>query len=132
MSESDSRKVAILLDQGMPAGAAQLFRDLGYECSHVSELGMQRSEDEDILAFAGDRGWTVVTLDADFHALLAVRGLSRPSVVRLRREGCRAEAAVAILTPVLERYRIEIAQGAMISVKEHRVTCHRLPIGREE
>jgi hypothetical protein len=53
----------------MPAGAAQLFRDLGYECRHVSELGMQRSEDEDILALARDHGWTVVTLDTDFHAM---------------------------------------------------------------
>ena len=78
MSESDATPTAILLDQGMPAGAAQLFRNLGYECSHGSELGMQKSEDEDILFFAWHHGWTVVTLDGDFHALLAVRGLSSP------------------------------------------------------
>jgi predicted nuclease of predicted toxin-antitoxin system len=90
---------------------------------------MQKAEDEEILSFAGDQGYVVITLDADFHALIAVGGLETPSVVR--REGCRAEAAVGILEPVLERYRTDLENGALISVKEHRVTCHKLPVGRD-
>ncbi len=113
----------------MPADAAQLFRRLGYECWHVSEFGMQRAEDEDILLFARDKGCVVITLDADFHALVAVRGLSAPSVVRLRREGCKAETAVGILAPVLARYQADLMSGALISVKENRVTRHLLPVG---
>jgi predicted nuclease of predicted toxin-antitoxin system len=109
-----------------------LFRQLGYDCRHVSELGMQKARDEDILSFAQDRGYTVITLDADFHALVAVRGLIGPSVVRLRREGCRAEAVVGILAPVLGRHRMDLEKGALISVKGHRVTCHRLPVGGDE
>jgi predicted nuclease of predicted toxin-antitoxin system len=106
------------------------FAKLGYQCWHASELGMQRAEDEDILAFARDRGCVVITLDADFHALVAVGGLRSPSVIRLRREGCRAEAAVAILGPVLERYHEDLKLGALISIKEHRVTRHLLPVSR--
>ena len=90
---------------------------------------MQRAEDEDILTVARDLGYVLITLDADFHALVAVRGLSKPSVVRLRREGCRAAAAVAILGPVLERYEKDLQLGVLVSVKEHRVTRHRLPVG---
>ena len=90
---------------------------------------MQRAEDEEILAWAVERGCVLLTLDADFHALVAVRSLRKPSVVRLRREGCRAEAVVAILGPVLERYAQDLADGVLISVKEHRVTSHRLPVG---
>jgi predicted nuclease of predicted toxin-antitoxin system len=128
VSGSGGPSLKLLLDQGLPAEAASLFRELGYECSHVSESGMQRAKDEEILNFARDNGSVVVTLDADFHALIAVGGLSTPSVVRLRREGCRAEMAVGILSPVLERYRVDLTRGALISVKEHRVTCHRLPV----
>ncbi len=65
---------------GNAVDAAQLFRRLGYECLHVSELGMQRAEDEEILAFARDQGCVVITLDADFHTFVAVWGLSAPSV----------------------------------------------------
>jgi predicted nuclease of predicted toxin-antitoxin system len=90
---------------------------------------MKQADDEEILAFARENGWVIVTLDADFHAVLAVRGLSSPSVVRLRREGCRAETAFEILVPVLARFRLELAKGAKISIKDHRVTCHKLPVG---
>jgi predicted nuclease of predicted toxin-antitoxin system len=131
MSRGGAAVLKLILDQGVPADAAHLFRQLGYECWHVSELAMQRAADEEILAMAHERGCAVITLDADFHALVAVRGLAGPSVVRLRREGCRAETLVNILHPVLSRYRLDLNNGALISVKERRVTCHRLPVGSQ-
>ena len=132
MIGSGPPSVRLLLDQGIPAEAALLFRESGCDCQHIPELGMHKAEDEEILAFAQDHGCVVVTLDADFHALVAVRGLSSPSVVRLRREGCRAEAVFEILGPVLRRNQADLENGALISVKEHRVTCHRLPVGKEQ
>lgn len=74
MTESGFHPHLLLLDQGMPADAARLFRELGYQCLHVSELGLQRAEDEEILAFAGTRGCVVITLDADFHTLVRCSG----------------------------------------------------------
>lgn len=94
MSRSDLPAIKLLLDQGIPADAALTSRQLGYECRHVSELAMQKAEDEEILSLAREQGSVVITLDADFHALIAVRGLTTPSVVRLRRQGCRAETVV--------------------------------------
>lgn len=119
----------LLLDQGVPAEAAVLFRQHGFECWHVSEFGMQKAEDEAILSFAAEKACVVITLDADFHALVAVRGLQGPSVVRLRREGCRAEAVVAALEGVLIAHSADLISGCLISVKERRTTCHRLPVG---
>jgi predicted nuclease of predicted toxin-antitoxin system len=94
VNNPEAVSLKLLLDQGLPADAVSLLRELGYECWHVSEFGMQRAADEDILSFARERGCVVVTLDADFHALVAVRGLLGPSVIRIRREGCRAQADV--------------------------------------
>jgi predicted nuclease of predicted toxin-antitoxin system len=56
----------LLLDQDIPVDSAPLLRALGHECWHVSELGMQRAEDEDILALAVERSATVITLDPIF------------------------------------------------------------------
>lgn len=122
----------LLLDQGIPVDSAPLFRGLGYECWHVSELGMQRADDEDILALAIERGAILITLDSDFHALVAIRAMTAPSVIRLRREGCRAEAVVGVLREVLARYHSQIAEGCLISVTKHRSAVHRLPVEREE
>ena len=86
MIRSDLAVLKLLLDQGMPADAAPMFHKLGYECRHVSEIGLQKAEDEEILSCARDEGCVVITLDADFHALVAVRGfkctLGRPASAR--------------------------------------------------
>ena len=57
----------LLLDQGLPAGAAAIFRTLGYECAHVSELGMHKATDEVIANMAATEGFLIITLDADFR-----------------------------------------------------------------
>jgi predicted nuclease of predicted toxin-antitoxin system len=62
---------------------------LEFAGANLADEGMQRASDEEILAIAADQGRVVITLDSDFHALLAVRGPRGPSVIRLRREGCR-------------------------------------------
>ncbi len=54
---------------------------------HAGELGLAAASDEQLLARAHSDGCIVVTLDADFHALLALAGTRDPSVVRLRPKG---------------------------------------------
>ena len=118
----------LLLDQGLPADAALMFRSLGFACVHVSERGMHKATDEAIAYLAASEGFVVITLDADFHALVAVRGLCFPSIIRLRREGCRAEDVVSILQPVLFRYEAQLRMGCLISVKDRQTRIRRLPI----
>jgi predicted nuclease of predicted toxin-antitoxin system len=72
--------IKMLLDQGLPRTAASLLRERGWDVQHVSERGMSRAEDSAIIALARLEQRMVVTLDADFHALLAVSGATGPSV----------------------------------------------------
>ena len=122
----------LLLDQGLPRSALAALRASAHDVVHTADIALAKASDAEILEAARLDGRVIVTLDADFHALVAVRGLNSPSVIRLRREGCRAETAAGILNPVLERYRVDLEKGALISVKEHRITCHRLPVGRSQ
>ncbi|WP_147431122.1 DUF5615 family PIN-like protein [Thiocapsa rosea] len=62
----------LLLDQGLPRSTVQHLREHGMIVDHVAEIGLDRAPDEDIIAFARSRGQLIVTLDADFHALLVV------------------------------------------------------------
>ena len=122
----------LLLDQGLPADAAGLLREAGYECLHVSEIHLQRAADEAILGRAGADGSVIVTLDADFHTLVAVQGLRSPSVIRLRKEGCRAEEAAVIVADTVRRCFEPLRARCLISVKDRRTSIHRLPIGAGE
>jgi predicted nuclease of predicted toxin-antitoxin system len=81
-----------------------------------------------ILAHAVDHDFVVVTLDADFHTLLALRGASRPSVIRIRIEGLKGPRLVLILRQIMQRFSAELAAGAVISVGPRNARCHLLPL----
>jgi predicted nuclease of predicted toxin-antitoxin system len=93
---------------------------------------MWDAADAEILAFALGKHATVVTLDADFHTILAVSGASQPSVIRFRVQGLRARETVRLVQEVLAAFADELARGALITVKARKTTCHRLPVGGSE
>ena len=116
----------LLLDQGLPRDAAQQLRVSDVRCTHVGELGMSAAADIEILEWARLHGSAVVTLDADFHAILAVRGATKTSVIRLRMQGLNGTAVARLLLQILAEYRAELGVGCMITVKPRKTTCHLL------
>lgn len=64
----------ILLDEGLPRRAVALLIERRFDALHVTETGLTATADEEILAWARAQGRIVVTLDADFHTILATTG----------------------------------------------------------
>ena len=124
--------MSLILDQGIPRDAATHLRGLGYECIHVGEIGMSKAADEEILAFSLERNAIVVTLDADFHTILALSGASRPSVIRLRLQGLGPRDVAELVQNVLAGFEADLKRGSLVTVKAHKTTCHRLPAGGSE
>src|SRR5437763_9451937 len=91
----------LLLDQGLPRSAVALLSKAGVDTVHLGDIGQSSAEDAAILQLGRDQGRIVVTLDADFHALLAMSGADSPSVIRLRIEGLRAARLAELLQTVL-------------------------------
>jgi predicted nuclease of predicted toxin-antitoxin system len=96
------------------------------------EIGMSRTADEEILAFSLEKDAVVVTLDADFHTILAVSGASGPSVIRLRLQGLGAPEVVERVRNVLAGFEVDLKRGSLVTVKSLKTTCHRLPVGSFE
>jgi predicted nuclease of predicted toxin-antitoxin system len=116
----------VLLDQGLPRDVAEQLRTASVECRQVREIDMSAASDTDILDYAAANGFLVATLDADFHTMLIVNGMSGPSVIRIRMEGLKGPAIAAIIRDVLSMYAADLASGCMITVKKHKTTCHLL------
>jgi predicted nuclease of predicted toxin-antitoxin system len=80
----------LLLDQGLPRSTVFHLHNSEIEAAHAGDMGLATASDAKILETALREGRVVVTLDADFHALLVLSGAAGPSVIRIRIEGLRA------------------------------------------
>lgn len=116
----------MLLDQGTPLSTAGILRSRGIDAVHTGEIGLAGAEDAEILTTAREDGRTVVTLDADFHALLVLAGNSSPSVIRIRIEGMRAPEFSNLIQNVLDTCKSDLEIGAMVSVTEKQIRVRRL------
>ena len=91
---------------------------------------MAAASDERIIEYAREHSFSIFTLDADFHALLAVSRATGPSVIRIRVQPLRAPEAVALILVILGRLEEEIRQGCLVSVMPNSIRIRRLPIDR--
>lgn len=120
--------IKLLLDQGIPYSAKHLLAETGWDVVHVSDVEMQQASDREILDYAHIQQRVCVTLDADFHGLLAVNNMESPSVIRIRREGLKGVDVAQLLRGVWPMIETKIEQGAMVTVTEKNVRIRYLPI----
>lgn len=118
----------VLLDQGLPRSTAKLLSAAGWDAAHVADIGLSRAEDSRILERARQEARTCVTLDADFHALLATSEAKSPSVVRIRREGLNGKAICDLLLKIWPRIDSAVNEGALVTITEGSVRVRALPI----
>ncbi|BCL36137.1 DUF5615 family PIN-like protein [Nostoc sp. MS1] len=118
----------LLLDQGLPLSAAGLLKSVGIDTVHVSEIGLSTAEDTEIIQIAREAGRIIITLDADFHTLLAIDEANSPSVIRIRIERLRAQALTDLLRKVINECADELNQGVAVTVEPTRIRIRRLPL----
>ena len=86
----------LLFDHNISPKLIGFLADLFPESNHVHLLGLDRSEDNDIRLFAADKGFILVTKDADYSELHSLFG-SPPKVIWIRRGNCRTSTIEQIL-----------------------------------
>lgn len=122
--------IRLLLDQGLPRSAVQHLGHSGSDALHVADVGFDRAPDADIIGFARQQGRVIVTLDADFHSLLAISGATSPSVIRIRQEGLRGPEVAVLIQHVLTKVGAQLEQGAIVTVTASALRLRLLPLAR--
>jgi len=123
-----------LLDMNLSPRLATLFRDSaffrerGYESVHWTEVGSPTAFDRDILQWASENGWIVITNDLDFGAILALEALTFPSIIQIRRLELSPEPILPVLERVIEQFANELQRGAIIVIDERRMRVRLLPL----
>lgn len=118
----------VILDQGLPRGTVALLKNAGWQVAHTGDIGLSRATDRQIVEYAREKGFVVVTLDADFHAIIAVENASTPSVIRIRREGMKAHALASLLIEVWPTLSEMLENGALVTIDDRSVRVRSIPI----
>ena len=121
----------ILVDQNLPLLASTLLRDLGHDSVHTRELGLQRATDQELLSLALEEDRIIVTLDIDFHTLLATSNGSRPSVILLRERGLLPVEVSERVQRVFSQFEERLQAGCLVTIGATSIRVRDLPLWRQ-
>jgi predicted nuclease of predicted toxin-antitoxin system len=118
-----------LIDNALSPALADLLQHAGHDAIHVRSIGLQHAEDDAIFDRAAAERRILVTADADFGALLAMRSSRQPSVIRYRGEGSRKPDALArTLLANLPQIVDSLENGCIVTFEPARVRVRLLSI----
>jgi predicted nuclease of predicted toxin-antitoxin system len=119
-----------LVDNALSPVLAALLQQAGHDAIHVRSVGLQHADDEVIFERAATEHRIVVSADADFGTLLALRASRQPSVIQFRGEGSRKPDALArTLLANLPQLVDSLENGCIVTFEPARVRVRLLPIG---
>jgi predicted nuclease of predicted toxin-antitoxin system len=120
--------VKLLVDMNLsPSWVDRLARH-GFEAVHWSTIGAATASDVEILTWANEHQFVVVTNDLDFSAILAAGAAATPSVVQVRTHDLLSDAVVGIVANTLEAHQQDIDRGALLSIDESGTRVRMLPL----
>lgn len=89
----------------LDAEVARVLAAAGYDVVRVSEVGMARADDAEVLTRAVRDGRVLVTLDEHFGDWTVLPLSEHPGVIRVKADPATTAQVLDILLPFLNRYR---------------------------
>lgn len=118
----------VVIDMNLTPAWVEFLATNGIEAQHWSAVGSPRAPDEVVMSWARARGHVVLTHDLDFGALLALAGLTGPSVVMVRAQDVMPDALGVRVLAVLRTHGKEIEQGALVVLDDANARVRVLPV----
>jgi len=119
-----------LLDMNLSPSWVEFLVSSGFEAAHWSDLGALNASDDELMHWAAERGFVVLTCDLDFAAILAATHRTRPSVIQIRSDILTPEAIGPALVVAARQAHDELAEGAIISLDARHARLRILPLTR--
>src|ERR1700687_3355239 len=104
------------------------LKQSGIDAVHWSDVGPVDATDGDIMDFALEHQYVVLTHDLDFSAILAATQRQTPSVVQIRAADISPDVMGTRLLSVLRHQRQELERGALVSIDATRTRVRLLPL----
>jgi predicted nuclease of predicted toxin-antitoxin system len=104
----------------------------GFSCQHWSSIGAGTDDDDVIIVHCVTEDAIILTADLDFADLHALRGTGKPSVIQLRASDQLPSALGHSVARALSVARLELEEGAVVTITSKKVRITKLPIGSSD
>jgi predicted nuclease of predicted toxin-antitoxin system len=118
----------LLLDMNLSPQLQIMLEEAGFEALHWSRVGNWSAPDTEILHWARQNGFIILTHDLDFGTLLFFEKASSPSVLQIRAKNIDPERLKEILVVTLNKYAEMLEHGALITLYADKSKVVVLPI----
>ena len=118
----------LLVDMNLSPRWVALLTGAGWEAAHWSLLGKADAPDSEIMAFAANNDYVVLTHDLDFSAILAATQGEKPSVVQIRAVDVSPLVIGLHVITALRHTESELEAGALLTVDPSRTRVRLLPL----
>ena len=118
----------LLLDMNIPLKYAKLLKEKGFEVLRWSDVGEPKAPDNQIMAYAREHGFIVVTYDLDFSAMLSATHDLKPSVVQIRATLPKATELVELVVSAMLQNEENLKRGAILTIDLRKARFRILPL----
>ena len=118
----------LLVDMNLSPSWVERLARHGFEAVHWSTIGAATAPDVQILAWANEHHFIVITNDLDFSAILAASSGATPSVVQIRTQDLLSDEVVTIVAKAIDAHREDVERGALLSIDEAGTRVRMLPL----
>jgi predicted nuclease of predicted toxin-antitoxin system len=120
--------VKVLVDMNLSPAWVEFLAAAGLEAVHWSNVGPGDASDDELMRWAANHEHVVLTADLDFAAILAATRRRKPSVIQVRSENLGPQAIGAAVNSAIRQARVDLAEGAIVSVEPSRSRLRVLPL----
>jgi predicted nuclease of predicted toxin-antitoxin system len=118
----------ILLDMNLSPSWLPVLTRAGFETVHWSAIGNPTARDSELMFWAKENEYVVLTHDLDFGDILAATKAEAPSVIQLRTQDIRPESSSLAIISALNQFRGQLESGALIVIDQNKVRARILPV----
>ena len=117
-----------LVDENLACSCASAMRALGYEAVHVSEVGLTSTDDTEIVSYAVEHDYIIITFDLDFSRIVALSRQSFPSIITFRMGEISISTFRELILLHVPALELGLKQGVLVTIDPRGVRIQPLPI----
>lgn len=118
----------IIADVHIRPGTVRHLNSLGHEVIRANEILPPEAPDQEIITLAVATSRVILTQDLDFSDIIALSGVTQPSLITLRLADTSADNVNSVLAYALPALEGLVDTGVMVTVEDGRVRIRELPV----